>query len=100
MRKDEYRQGALGDVEQRDGDRVFPAEDAVDVRRAEIVRSVLAQVDSAPQLAGDVTGRRRPEQIRRENREYDVQRRPRLRRNWIVSGAPRKSHASRKRLCR
>ena len=99
-RKEEHRDGALGDVEQGNGDRVLPAENPVDVGRAQILGAVLAQVDAPPHLAGDVTRRRRAEQVRSQNRQDGVQRRPRLRRNLIVSGAPVNSQASRNPLCR
>src|SRR5204863_9392720 len=72
----------------------------IDVRGAQVLRAMLAQVDPPPQLAGDVAGRRGAEQVRSRNREDGVQRRPRLRRNLIVSGAPVNSQASRKPLCR
>src|SRR2546422_9284568 len=91
---------ALRDVEQRDGNRVLPADYPVDVGGAQVLGTVLSQVDPPPHLAGDVTGRRGTEQIGSQNRQDGVQRRPRLRRNLIVSGAPVNSHASRKPLCR
>ena len=58
------------------------------------------QVDPAAEPAGDIAGRGCPEQVGAENRQDDAQRRPRLRRNLIVSGAPVNSHASRKPLCK
>src|SRR5258706_14858765 len=100
MRKDEYRQGALGDVDQRDRNRVFPTEDPIDVGRAEVLRAMFAQVDPPPYPAGDVARRCGAEEARGQNRQNGVQRRARLRRNLMVSGAPLSSQASLKPLCK
>jgi len=61
MRKQQDRHGAFGDVEQRDGNRVLPAQNAIDVSGAEVLRAMVAQVDPAPELAGDIAGRRSAE---------------------------------------
>src|SRR5262245_65713496 len=97
-RREKDRHDSLGDVEQRHRNRVFPAENAVDIGRAEVPGAVLTQIDPPSQLTGDVARRGRAEQIGGEQRQSSVQRRPRLRRNLIVSGAHVNSHASRKPL--
>ena len=100
FREQQHGDRALGDVEQRHGNRVLPSENPVDVGGAEVLRAVLAEIDPPPQLARDKAGGRGAQQIGRDDRQDDAQRRPRLRRNLIVSGAPVNSHASRKPLCR
>jgi len=51
MRKQEHRGNAFGDVEQRDRNRILPAEDPVDVGGAEVPGAVFAEVDPPPQFA-------------------------------------------------
>src|SRR5207247_2351570 len=92
--------GALDHVDHADGNRVLPAEHAVHVGGAEVVRAVLAQVDAFPEPAGDVARRRGADQVGEEEHHGQpevVHPRAvsRLRRSFRLSGEPVSRTASR-----
>ena len=67
--EDQHRHRALGDVEQPDRNRVPPSHDAVDVRGAEVLAAVLAEVDAPEEPPGQVAGRDGAEQVRGRQRD-------------------------------
>ena len=43
--KDEDGNGTLGDIEQRDRDRILPPQHPVEIRRTEVAAAVFSQID-------------------------------------------------------
>ena len=110
-RKQQHRNRALGHVEREDQQSDLRSENSNDVRRAEVARSVLAEID-AFRFAGDVRRGNRPEEIRGDDRGDErpgavraAGRRcrrdhPALRRMTMRSGFPVKPQKPRNPLCR
>ena len=100
--EDENRDGTLGDIDCGGWNRVFPAQDPIEVGGAEVPAAVLAKIDSGKESAEQIAGRYGPHKVGGEQPQDGLrhQRRdPRLV-NFSRKGDPVNGQASRKPFAR
>ncbi len=67
--EDQHRDGALGDVDEADRNRVLPAEHSIEVGGAEIPAAVLPKIDAGEEATEQMAGRDRADEIGGEQPE-------------------------------